>query len=406
VDTSEEEAEFREFEPKSKSGAGAARQRNPHYAQPPENESESGTNGETLSGLFKPGHSIAWYAKHPIDHTQTLLGERYLCRGAGMFVVAPSGMGKSTFSLQAAILWCCGLIAFGIEPSKALRILIIQSEDDDGDCTEMASVMNHLGLTDEQKTLVEENSEVIRCNDFLGKKFVDAIRYRLDEARIAAKAFDLVIVNPYGSYLGADVKDYNACAKFLQELINPLLNEFGCGIILIHHTPKTNFQNTNKYSIWDWSYYGAGTAVITNWARSILVIKPETDDMSVFKFIAAKRGKRIGDEWEGGFEKYFAWSTKPGLLRWDDATAEQIAEATAAKSKKKSVDLDVALKQVPLVDAELKDVVIEKIQKACGVGFHRARTALNELIVASKAFNVPIPNEKGARCFAGVRKQP
>ena len=325
-----------------------------------------------------------------------------------MFVVAPSGMGKSTFSLQAAVLWCCGLIAFGIKPSKALRILIIQSEDDDGDCTEMASVMNHLGLTSEQKELVAENSEVIRCNDLVGKKFVDAIRYRLDEARIAAKPFDLVIVNPYGSYLGADVKDYNAGAKFLQEWVNPLLNEFGCGIILIHHTPKTNFQNTDKYSIWDWSYYGAGTAVITNWARSILVIKPQTDDMSVFKFIAAKRGKRIGDEWDGSFERYFAWSSKPGLLRWEDATAEQIAVATAYASKIKSVDSDEALKQVPLIGAELKTAVVEKIRKNCGVGKNTAREALNQLIVDGKVFDVAIENprkgQNGARDFAGVSR--
>src|SRR3974390_487318 len=64
---------------------------NPFYAQPPEDETGS-DNGQKQ---FKPGRSISWYAKHPIDHAQTLLGERYLCRGAGMFVVAPSGMGKS-----------------------------------------------------------------------------------------------------------------------------------------------------------------------------------------------------------------------------------------------------------------------------------------------------------------------
>jgi hypothetical protein len=148
--------------------------------------------------------------------------------------------------------------------------------------------------------------------------------------------------------------------------------------------------------------------VITNWARSVLAIKPETDDMSVFKFIPAKRGKRIGDEWEGGFEKYFAWSTKPGLLRWEDATAEQIADATAHANKVKSVDLEKALKQVPLVDAELKTKVIEKIQRTCSVGKNTARDALNQLIVDGKAFDVVIDNprkgQNGARNFAGVSR--
>jgi hypothetical protein len=69
---------------------------------------DSNLNGDKPH--FKPGHSLAWYANQLIDHEQTLLGNRYLCRGGGMFIVAPSGMGKSTLSLQMAILWCCGLV--------------------------------------------------------------------------------------------------------------------------------------------------------------------------------------------------------------------------------------------------------------------------------------------------------
>jgi hypothetical protein len=375
-------------------------EKNPPYVQPVPAEAEIVATG------FKRGQSIAWFADHPIDHSQTLLAARYLCRGGGMFVVAPSGMGKSTFSLQVAILWCCGLVAFGIKPSKALRILIIQSEDDEGDCTEMAGVMHHLGLSDPQKGKVHENSELIRCNDLVGLKFINALRVRLDQARLAGKAFDLVIINPYSSYLGADPKDTEASTRFLTEWLNPTLSEFALAAILIHHTAKTNFQNTDKYSLWDWAYHGAGAACITNWARAILAIMPQNDDMSIFKFIAAKRGKRIGNEWEAKFEKYFAWSTEPGVLLWKDATAEQIAETTTAKSKKKFVDLDVALEQVPLIDAELKDAVIKKIQKACAVGFHPARRALNELIFAEKAFETPISNPNGGRSFAGIRKQP
>jgi hypothetical protein len=134
---------------------------------------------------FKQGHSLRWYAKKTIDHTQTLLGLRYLCRSGGMFVVAPSGMGKSTLSLQMAVLWSCGLVAFGIPPRIALRILIVQSEDDEGDCTEMAQVMEHLGLSDQQKLMVEENTELIRCNDLVSYPFIEALRTRLTEAKDA-----------------------------------------------------------------------------------------------------------------------------------------------------------------------------------------------------------------------------
>ena len=354
------------------------------------------------SPQFAKGHSIAWYAKHPINTYNTLLGDRYLCRGGGAFIVAPSGMGKSTLSVQLAVLWCCGLVAFGIKPSKALRILIVQSEDDEGDVSEQSQMLKHMDLTAEQEKNVELNSELIRCNDLVSFKFICALRDRLQKAHDDHQPFDLVLINPYGVYLGADVKDTEACTKFLNEWLNPILSEFNVAAILIHHTAKTNFQNTDKYKVWDWMYHGAGCAGITNWARAILAIKPETEDMRVYRFIAAKRGQRIGEEWEGNFERYFAWSSIPGVLRWEDATAEQICKATAQAGSRKTVDLDKALTVVPVLDAELKAKVIEKIRDICNVGERLARNALDELLAAGKALNVRIPNPNGGRSFAGV----
>jgi hypothetical protein len=355
---------------------------------------------------FTPGHSIAWFAQQPINHADTLLGNRYLCRTCGMFIVAPSGMGKSTLSIQMAVLWCCALIAFGITPRKALRILIVQAEDDQGDCTEMSQVMEHLNLTDQQKQQVAENSLVIRCNNLVGPHFIEALRAELDQARQGGKPFDLVIINPYSVYLGADTKNDAACAQFLNEWLNPVLSDFNIGVILIHHTPKTSFQNSDKYKLWDWMYSGAGCAGITNWARALLAIKPETEDMDVFRFIAAKRGKRI-DDWNGAFERYFAWSSVTGVLRWEDATAAQIAKATAAARNRKSVNLVIALKQVPVVDPERKDKVIRKIMTACKVSKDLAKEALIELIIQGEVDEVKIPNPKsgkGRRSFAGVIK--
>jgi hypothetical protein len=353
---------------------------------------------------FDAGYSIAWYAKQPINPSDTLLGNRYLCRTGGMFIVAPSGLGKSTLSIQLAVLWCCGLVAFGISPAKALRILIIQSEDDQGDCTEMSQVIEHLNLTDQQKERVDANTLVIRCNNLVGQYFIAALRIQLEAARQEGNPFDLVIINPYGVYLDDDVKNTRACTQFLNEWLNPILAEFDIGAILIHHTPKTNFQNTNNYKAWDWMYWGAGCAAIPNWARAILVIKPETQDMQVYRFIAAKRGKRI-DHWNNEFERYFAWSSISGVLRWEDATASQIAQATAAASRRKSVDLDLALRQVPLLDPALKTDVIEKIQIACQVGRDKANEALKKLIFEGQVFEVLInnPNPK-ARGFAGVTR--
>lgn len=372
-------------------------------------------NGQTPSSQILPGyvqnsqphfacgHSIAWYAQHPINPDTILLDNRYLCRTGGMFIVAPSGLGKSTLSIQLAVLWCCGLVAFGIKPRKALRILILQSEDDEGDCTEMAQVINHLGLSDVHKKRVWENSELIRCNDLVGFPFLEALYTHLEKARAAGTPFDLVIINPYSVFLGADVIDTAACMQFLCQWLNPILSEFGIAAVLIHHTAKTNFQHTDKYKIWDWMYHGAGCAGITNWARAIVAIKPETDDLKVFRFTAAKRGKRIED-WNGEFERYFAWSTIPGVLRWEDATPQQIAQLKARANRQSFVDLDKALAAVPVLDVELKTSVVSKIQKACAVGVNPARNALNELIVTGKAFDIAIDNPKKGRKYAGVTR--
>lgn len=344
---------------------------------------------------FAEGHSIVWYAKEPINHEDTLLGARYLCRTGGMFIVAPSGMGKSTLSIQITIRWCCGLEAFGILPRVALRILIVQSEDDKGDCTEMSQMVEHLGLSDEEKILVGQNSELIRCSNLVGWIFISALRTRLHQAKADGKAFDLVIINPYGVYLGADVKDTEASTKFLNEWLNSVLLEFNIAAILIHHTPKTSFQNTDKYKIWDWMYYGAGCASITNWARAILAIKPETEDKKVYRFIAAKRAQRIGEDWGGKFERFFAWSGKKGVLRWEEATDEQIAKASTSKAK--SADLDEVIDCVPLLDPELKEIVETKVRQRCGLSRDAARAALKELCVAGRIFERPIPNSTPKR---------
>jgi AAA domain-containing protein len=366
-------------------------------------EAPSGNaQNQTSPPKFAEGHSIAWYAKEPINNEDTLLGERYLCRTGGMFIVAPSGMGKSTLSIQIAILWCCGLIAFGIRPRKALRILIVQSEDDKGDCTEMSQMIEHLKLNDQQKLLVQENTEIIRCSNLVSRKFIDALRTRLEQARDAGKAFDLVIINPYGVYLGTDVKDTEASVEFLNEWLNSVLLDFNIAAILIHHTAKTNFQNTDKYKIWDWMYHGAGCACITNWARAILAIKPETEDMKVYRFIAAKRGQRIGEDWNGEFERFFAWSSIRGVLRWEEATGEQIAKASSAKSKVKIADLDKVIECVPLHDPELKETVENKVRQRCTLSRDAARAALKELCATGRIFEREIPNPKPKRRgFAG-----
>ena len=111
------------------------------------------------------GESIPDLSNQTVNADDILLEERYLCRGGGMFVVAPSGQGKSLMTIQMAIFWGIGLPVFGIKPACPLRVSIIQAEDDKGDCIEMARMINHLKLTNSERSLVHTNTCLLYTSD-------------------------------------------------------------------------------------------------------------------------------------------------------------------------------------------------------------------------------------------------
>ena len=126
----------------------------------PNGQDELGTIQRKLTGA-----SLLDYSTRVADPGQTLLGHRWLCRGGGAFVFGPSGLGKSVFTVQAAVQWGCGQAAFGIRPVGPLHSLIIQAEDDEGDVIEMAKVVMHLDLDKQQQELVRKNTHIECVND-------------------------------------------------------------------------------------------------------------------------------------------------------------------------------------------------------------------------------------------------
>jgi len=299
-------------------------------------------NGESP---FK-GASILDYSRRQINNDDTLLGDRYLCRGGGMFIFAPSGIGKSVIVVQSSIETALGRNSFGIRPARPLRSLIVQAEDDEGDVIEMAHIVDHLQLTEAQRELVATNTWIEFINDRTGQAFIRAID-RFLEKRVT----DIVWINPYSSYLGNDIKDDKANALFLRNWLNPVLTKHRCAAVIVAHTPKTNFRDTSDWKPSDWMYAGAGAAVLTNWARAVLVVDP-TDTHGVFRFIAAKRAQRIG--WKEN-ERFYAHSREDGKLLWVPADNDQIALAKT-ESKRTPDDL---LKLVPVVDPILQEKLFD-----------------------------------------------
>jgi AAA domain len=266
-------------------------------------KTESKANGIKKEKAWKKYQikSIADLAGEEIDRELYLLGDGWLERGSGGFVVAGSGVGKSVLSFQMGTLWGCGREAFGISAYGPIKVAIFQAEDGDNDQRRMARMFNTLGLSEKEKELSRQNCLVIPCNDLSGEGFLKMVDGYLED-----NPTDLLIINPLNSYLEGAAVDEEKAKDFLRINLNPILSSRNVGCLIMHHTPKQNYRDTTNWNHSAFMYAMAGHADLTNWARAVIVIEP-SNDPSVFQFIAAKRGQLIG--WDE-IRRYWAHADK------------------------------------------------------------------------------------------------
>jgi hypothetical protein len=222
---------------------------------------------------------------------------------------------------------------------------------------------------------VKNNTHIEFVNDVTGDHFL-----RVCDGFLTQWRADLIWVNPYGAYLGAEIKDDGENTRFLRNGLNRILTQHECAAIIIHHTPKTNFRDTTNWKPSDWMYAGAGAAVLTNWARAYLAIDP-CDDTGVYKFIAAKRGKRIG--WGDRFpvfEQFWAHSTQEGQLLWLPANQDQVTEAKS-KGQKGPDDL---LQFIPVLDPISQERLFMLAKEKRNIGERKVRDLVKILIEDGK----------------------
>jgi hypothetical protein len=360
-----------------------------------------GVERQAADQLAKPlpsAVSIVELAAREIDHNATLLGERWLCIGGGALFIGPSGIGKSSASVQQDILWGLGRSAFGIAPARPLKILCIQAENDDGDLSEMArGVMDGLAISCEDRNALSERVLYATEQSRTGPEFLSSVvRPLLENHRP-----DLLRLDPLLAYLGADPCDMGVTASFLRNSLNPLLTEFACGCIINHHTPKVTNRDTTAWRTSDWMYAGAGSADLTNWCRAAIVIDP-TYTVKLFKFIAAKRAGRTGWRDEEGcivLEKYFCHAEYG--IHWREASSEDIERMIVSAQKKKDKDTKTEndlLRLIPLQGAVEKNILIEMAHRS-GISEKRANLLIKVLLAQSKAheWQIKRPNARAAK---------
>jgi hypothetical protein len=232
----------------------------------------------------------------------TVIGNRWLCRGGSLLINAQSGIGKSSLTMQLAIGWalrpthCFGNVCtFGMTATKPLKSMIVQAENDIGDQAEiLRSViwkfagavkgLDHEDIEDLSRRLV-----FVRDNIHAGPEFL-----RVLEALAIKHKPDLIWVDPLMCYIGDDMSDQKVVTEFCNGL-NRITSKTGAIVCLIHHLPKPRDGEARTDS--DLAYAGFGSSALTNWAREVCTmqrVRTEDGHPPTCSLTMTKRRTRAG----------------------------------------------------------------------------------------------------------------
>ena len=272
-----------------------------------------------------------------------LIGNRWLCKGAQAAITGPTGVGKSSLTLQIAIRWILGRSVFGaLTPVRPMRVLLIQAENDLGDIAEAFQDMT-LAMSQvkdqpfgaAEMEIVRKNLIIRRVDSVTGSRFVSYL-----EACIKLHEPDIVFVDPFLAYVGDDALQQKVMSNFLRVQINPILRKTGALLIWIHHVVKPGGNaNGKEKSAEQNKYSGLGSSDFQNALREIIAMTDNGD--KTFKLEFSKRGRRTGFKDEYGNPTKFITikHSETGIAWMKCAGAEAKGTATERKKAKDTDDV-------------------------------------------------------------------
>jgi hypothetical protein len=240
------------------------------------------------------------------DTTQdpnSLIGNRWLCKGGSFLLNAQSGIGKSSLTMQLAIGWALSPentfgqhCTFSMRAARPLKSLIIQAENDIGDQADVLQGVikkypKSIGhpLSQDEMGQLQDRIMFYRDNIHAGSEFL-----RVLEALVIRHQPDLVWIDPLMCYIGDDLSDQGVVTAFCNAL-NRISSKSGCVMCLIHHLPKPKEGAVRTDS--DLAYSGFGSSALTNWAREVATMQrveaPE-DHPPCCSLTMTKRRNRAG----------------------------------------------------------------------------------------------------------------
>jgi len=308
----------------------------------------------------KLGKNLNELVNHGENDPKELLKHRFLCRGGVLALIGPTGVGKSSLSMQMMIQFALGKAAFGIIPTRELKSLLVQAENDDGDLAEMRDgVFKGLDLSEEDNILAGANIIVHHEDSKAGDAFFELLERLLEQ-----HGPDILWIDPVLAYLGGDVLSQKDVGEFLRNKLLPLLNKYLCACVIIHHTNKTGNGKD--------AYAGSGSAEFGNMPRAILVLIAKGEGK--FIFAAVKRGFRLRWKKADGItktiEKGLKHSDADQQICWHESNSVE------SESEKDKIQNDVETIRELLSNPNYDSIF--PMEKAPFIGFLNANTKIGQ----------------------------
>ena len=279
------------------------------------------------------------------DDPNTVIGNRWMCKGGSFVLVSQSGVGKSSIQMQFTVAWALMRkdMSFGIEPKKPLKQVIIQAENDQGDVAEAwQDITKAYSLTKAEKDEVKSMVTWRRLTSCAGELFLAKVRLIVAESKP-----DICWIDPLINYIGDDISKAEVISDFCDIGLGSISRDTGCIFGIIHHSGKPkSAADKNGTTASDLAYMGLGSSNLTNWAREVLVLNrvktPDATDPATFSLTATKRRTRAGMKFmpadgdpidaELPMAEIYVRHSDDGTIRWEQCPEPE--EGKGGRQKK------------------------------------------------------------------------
>jgi len=325
---------------------------------------------ESTEPILSLGRKLSELKTPPEDDPDELLKYRFLCPEGVIVLNGPTGIGKSSLSMQFKIQLALGRDVFGFIPRRPLKSLLIQAENDDGDLAEMRDgVIAGYGLTPEEAKLACDNIIILQEDSLTGKEFFDTIV----GPALAEHKPDLLWIDPALAYLGGDTLSQKDVTHFLRNLLKPLLKIHKCACVIVHHTNKTG-KNDSAYS-------GSGSSEWGNMPRAVISLINKGN--WIFELIVAKRDKKL--RWKMPDGKTFRnsillkHSHVENQIFWQVAGADDHTESLPPNNQL-NYENEI-FERVPESGTIPKNELVAKVNKETDLGQNKIKLIIKEMIL-------------------------